>query len=260
MKYICSGSPSKGVVEADECLSCAKNRENTCGIDYGLIRALLDRQDRSEEVHVTDLTGCLRKAYWEKVNPQPRYVHEGLVLALGTAVHGFLEGSDDHMDCELPLEGLGVQGTADVVYKDGRVVDWKSTRWMYPDKLPYGSHALQVNIYAELLRQQGRPVESLAIQYIDMSGPTKCRKCKQVVVPQNGDLVCPVCGDAPKGAHRGAILKEIPMLAPREIKELIEERGGALNMALESGLVPDAEPGYLCAYCSFTVRCPEAAV
>lgn len=260
MKYKCSGSPSKGIVEADECLACAKNRENTCGFDYGLIRALLDWQDRSGEVHVTDLTGCVRKAYWEKVDPQPRYVHEGLVLVLGTAVHGFLEGSDDHMDCELPLEGLGVQGTADVVYQDGRVVDYKTTRWMYPDKLPYGSHALQVNIYAELLRQQGRAVDSLAIQYIDLSGPTKCRRCRQVVVPDNGYLVCPSCGETPKGAHLGAILVEIPVLSSREIKGLIEERGGMLNMALESQMEPDAEPGYLCAYCPFTDRCLEAAV
>lgn len=251
MKIRCSGTPSLGVLEESECLECALSRTNTCGFDYALLKSMFYGSDRSG-VHVTDLTGCLRKAYLDKEKPKPMYVHERLVLTLGTAVHGFLEEGDEYIDCELPLEAYGVVGTADVVYKaDGRIVDYKTTRWLNPAKLPYGSHQLQVNIYAHLLRGMGRKVSDLFIQYIDMSGPTKCRRCKLPVRPTEGGLlVCPKCETMPRNAHLGAYMVNIPIMHPDEVKELVDERRELLDMAFESGLPPDAEPGFLCAYCS----------
>ena len=166
-------------------------------------------------MHVTDLTGCLKKAYLDKAKPKPQWVHERLVLFIGTAMHGLLEEGDEIIDAELPLEAYGVRGTADVVYKaDGRVIDYKTTRWLNPSKLPYGSHELQVNIYAQLLRGMGREVSDLFIQYIDMSGPTKCRQCRLPVRPEaSGILACPRCGVAPKNAHLGVALMEVPALS-----------------------------------------------
>jgi CRISPR/Cas system-associated exonuclease Cas4 (RecB family) len=243
-RVICSNG--YGEVSVPECLDCALAGRNHCGMDYGLLKKIHEGSDRSG-VHVTDLTGCLLRAYWGKARPKPKYVHEMLVLAMGTAIHGFLEDSDEHMDCELPLEAMGVVGTADVVYKDGRIVDYKSTRWIYPDKLPYGSHTLQVNIYAHLLRRMGRQVKSLAIQYIDVSGPTKCRACK---------LACPKCGNQPRGAHLGAVLVPVPMMSEWEIEKFIEDRRNILEMALEAGMPPEAEPSFLCDYCEYQEECP----
>jgi len=132
----------------------------------------------------------------------------------------------------------------------------KSTRWLTPSKLPYGSHELQVNIYAEMLRQNGKDVRSAAIQYIDMSGPTKCRTCKVMYVPNGaGDLSCPKCGKSSNEAHTGAVLIEIPLRDPAEIQQLIEERRNKLLKALETGEMPDTEPSFLCEYCPFVEIC-----
>lgn len=253
-RVICSNG--YGEVSVPECLDCSLSGRNHCGMDYGLLKKIHAGSDRSG-VHVTDLTGCLLRAYWGKTHPKPKYVHEMLVLAMGTAIHGFLEDSDEHMDCELPLEAMGVVGTADVVYKDGRIVDYKSTRWIYPDKLPYGSHTLQVNIYAHLLRKMGRQVKSLAIQYIDVSGPTKCRSCKRVVrMNAEGELACPKCGNQPRGAHLGAVLVPVPLMSEWEIEKFIDDRRGILEMALEAGMLPEAEPSFLCDYCEYQEECP----
>lgn len=176
-------------------------------------------------------------------------------------MHGFLEEGDEYIDAELPLEAFGIRGTADVVYKaDGRVIDYKTTRWLNPANLPYGSHELQVNIYAQLLRGMGREVSDLFIQYIDMSGPTKCRTCRLAVRPEkSGKLTCPKCGAEPRNAHLGAYLVNIPPIPIPEMDRLIEERRDALDMANESGIWPDADPCFLCAFCPHREfgDCPE---
>lgn len=251
MELICSGTPSKGHIDDKQCIQCALDRDNTCGYDYALLKSMFYGSDRSG-IHVTDLTGCLRKAYLDKKKPKPQYVHERLLLTIGTAMHGFLEEGDEFIDAELPLEAYGVRGTADVVYKsNGDIIDYKTTRWLNPAKLPYGSHEAQVNIYAHLLEGMGRRVGNLYIQYIDMSGPTKCRQCKLPVRPEkSGILTCPRCGNEPRNAHLGAYLIEIPKYDEEEIKELVEERRGTLEFAFEMDGKPDAEPGFLCAYCS----------
>ena len=202
MKINCSAG--KGIMELDDCLSCALNGENLCGYDYALIKNMMNdekKESRRAEIHVTDLTGCLRKAWYEKVSPQPEYIHETLARWLGVNFHQSVEGSDDVLDSELPLEDEGLVGTADIVYKDGRIVDLKQSRWIFPSKLPYGSHATQVNIYAHLLRKMGREVTKLQIQYVDASGPTKCRKCKVPVRVDDGILKCPNCGNIIANAH-----------------------------------------------------------
>lgn len=256
MKIICSAG--KGTMEKEDCLACALARENTCGYDYTLLKSLFGGdEDRSAEIHVTDLTGCLLRAYLDKKDPQPEFVHEKLAKGLGVLFHKALEVTDEHVDAEVKLAHDGIVGRADVVYKSGRLVDLKTTRWISPEKLPYGSHELQVNIYAYLLKQMGAPVNSLAIQYIDLSGPTKCRGCKTSVrMDSAGVLACPKCGKTPSGAHLGAVLVEVRQMTDREIKSYVEGSLKELDNALKTGKEPQADPSYLCAYCAHVDRCP----
>ena len=253
MKIICP--VGKGTLAKDECLACALAADNTCGYDYTLLKSLYaGDQDRSKEIHVTDLTGCLLRSYLDKKEPQPEYVHEKLAKGLGVLFHKALEVQDEHVDAEVALAWDGIIGRADVVYKDGRLVDFKTSRWLYPSNLPYGSHALQVNIYAHLLRQMGREVKSMAIQYIDLSGPTKCRSCKTNVRMIEGVLACPKCGRSPTGAHLGAVLVEVAPMSKREIERYVASSVKELEQALKTGREPQAEPSYLCAYCAHA--CP----
>lgn len=157
MDIICSAG--RGVVFSGECLVCALSAGGPpCGFDYSLLKAMFasnEKSDRANEIHVTDLTGCARRAYFDKREPSPEYPHEMLVRWMGSGFHGMVEGSDDYLASELPLSHDGIVGRSDIVYHNGRLVDLKFTRWMMVDKLPYGSHVLQVNVYAWMLRAQG---------------------------------------------------------------------------------------------------------
>jgi CRISPR/Cas system-associated exonuclease Cas4 (RecB family) len=247
-------SAGKGELTKEACLACALRGENTCGFDYILLKAILTDGVRTG-VHVTDLTGCLRKAWYHKTTSAPEYVHAQMYRFMGTLAHGVLENHGEESEAEVAVKALGLEGKMDV-YRNGRIIDFKTARWLTLSKLPYGSHQLQVNIYAEMLRQTGREVTSAAIQYIDLSGPTKCRQCKVVYVPENGKLACPKCHGSSKDAHTGAVLVEIPLDPREQVQQLIKERRDALLTALATGKMPGAEPSFLCEYCPFVDVCP----
>jgi CRISPR/Cas system-associated exonuclease Cas4 (RecB family) len=249
-------SAGRGVMPKTDCLNCALAGANTCGYDYSLLVYLLNDPERTG-IHVTDLTGCIRKAFYHRTREQVEFIHEMLVRKLGTAVHSKLERQDPNFVAELELDALGIVGRADVYYDNGRILDYKTTRWLTPSKLPYGSHIEQVNIYAALLREMGMPVTSAAIQYIDLSGPTKCKRCNRAYMPVDGILACPKCGASSGEAHLGAVIFEIQLYPHDEVVNKIIERRDALSTALESGNTPLAEEGFLCNYCPFTEICSQ---
>ncbi len=250
---LCSGG--KGEVTREACLACAQGGQQNCGFDYILIKAILNDSERTG-IHVTDLTGCLRKAFYTKTLTAAEYVHSNLYRLIGTIAHSVLENHGPDEEAEVEIKAMGLEGKMDV-YRNGRIIDFKSTRWLTPSKLPYGSHELQVNIYAEMLRQIGKEVTSAAIQYIDMSGPTKCKSCNALYEPDKmGRLSCPKCGKSSNESHTGAVLVEIPLMERSEIQKLITERRDALLKALETGKKPKDEPSFLCkGYCPFLEIC-----
>ncbi len=259
MNITCSAE--KGVFDTEKCLACALSGGNTCGYDYAVLKNMFgdsEQEARRNEIHVTDLTGCIRKAWYDKTCILNEYPHEMLTRWIGTKIHSAVEGSDKFMDSELPVQWDSLFGKSDIVYKDGRIVDIKSTRWLMPAKVPYGSHVLQVNIYAFMLRKMGRDVSRLQIQYIDASGPTKCRACRLVARQYEGVYRCPSCGKELKNAHLGALLVEVPILRDDEVLERIQERKENLENAMAMGIAPEKEPGYLCSYCSHVDLCQPA--
>ena len=261
MNILCSYT-NEPINQAD-CLKCALTGDAKCGYDYAILRVMFgdtSSEARRGEIHVTDLTGCLRKAYYAKVVPTPEYPHEALARQIGKMMHAHAEGTDVHLESELPIAYDGLVGTADLVYADGRLSDLKTTRWLYKDKLPYGSHSLQVNIYAHMLRKMGREINRLQICYVDMSGPTKCRACKVPVRMFDGELKCPKCFKYISGAHLGVVTVDIDIMPEAYIEQFIQERKAMLLSAVDMGLPPDKEPGFLCAYCSSYNEClPEEA-
>jgi hypothetical protein len=256
-------SAGRGELAKTACLACALARENTCGIDYSLLKSMLKNKQR-DGIHVTDITKCLRSSYYDKTTAAPEWVHMMSYRTFGLALHGYLEGSDENMYSELPLEALGLVGTADVVYRDGRIIDFKTARWITPSRLPYASHELQVNIYAEMLREMHKQVgltekyplpTSAAIQYIDLSGPTRCRVCKAPFLPgADGTLRCPKCLTTNKEAHSGNVLLEVFLLESEEIRKIIDERRDALSTSINKHSPPPREEG-LCNYCSHEQEC-----
>lgn len=220
---------------------------------------MYDQVETRPRIHATDLVGCALRSFWSKTRQVAEYPHNMLMRALGSITHGLLEtgSADTEAWTERTFEVEGVVGTIDRYYLQlKRLVDYKTTRWLKPSNLPYGSHEVQVNIYAYLVRESGHDVDSAAVQYIDMSGPTKCRECKLPVVPVPDGYACPNCGFYPRGAHLGAVLFEIDLMHPDEIKAFVEQRRDALRLSLDLDQEPDPEPSFLCGYCMFLEDCP----
>ena len=73
-----------------------------------------------------------------------------------------------------------------------------------------------------------------------------------------GEFKCPSCQKIFSDAHLGAAMCEVRMMETEEIEGLINDRKGELQTALEAGMPPAKEPGFLCSYCPFVVTCaPE---
>jgi len=256
-----SGDANKGIISKDECLACAlKNGASTpCGYDYTLLKYIYSKERYEEQkIHVSDLLGCPRQAYLSKKVKLPTEAYRQLIVTFGTLQHQMLEEMQDkYYEAEKLLEYKGMVGTADVVYKDGRVIDYKTTRNMNPKYLPQKKHKMQVNIYAHMLREAGHPVVSATIQYIDFMGPSKCPVHKSFVVPGNKYPKCPICGDERKEFHLGAMLFPVKLLPDDEVEQLIEEKTAYLQRCLEEESIPEPEPDFLCRYCPFVSFCEE---
>lgn len=244
MQITCSGSHYLEPIETSACLDCALSKQNTCGYGYRILKAIFSTQEndqRKNEVHVTDITGCLLKSYLDKKRAAPPYVHDLLYLFIGIAVHSALDFTDEHVQSEVEIHESGLRGRADAIFKD-TLEDVKTTRWLTPSRLPYGEHATQVNIYNHFLKK-----DYLQIQYIDLSGPTKCKKCRIPMRMIDELIQCPSCGHSTKSAHLGAVIYEVPSV---NMESYIDERVGQLSTCMANGTEPEAEPSFLCAYCA----------
>lgn len=252
-------SAGKGIMPVGDCLTCALSGENTCGMEYSLLRNIFAAMQHRPDIHVTDLTACLRKSYYEKKMSIPEYPHKMLSRFLGTTFHQQIGNGNRHSEAEMPLEYDGVVGMTDRYYPDQkRLIDYKTTQRIYPQLLPYGSHEVQVNLYAHMLRQQGFDVETLAIQYVSLTGPTSCSKCKINHEWVDGAICCPKCGRTIKNANLGVALIECRVYDDEEVRVVFDFRKGLLEEALKGEAPPIAEPGWLCKrYCPFLDLCPE---
>jgi CRISPR/Cas system-associated exonuclease Cas4 (RecB family) len=246
---ICSGNVFQDPITESQCIQCAKDNIITiCGYGTQLLQSMFaSQEDRSNEIHVTDITTCLLKAHYDKRNKTPEYVHHKLAKWLGISIHKAVENDSG----EIPVSECGIIGKIDSI--DGEdIIDFKTTRWLDPSKKVSEHYIMQLNVYRYLAKKKGR----LFIQQIDLSGPTKCRVCKMTLQKIDREYRCPRCGATNRNAHLGAKMVEIPVIPEDEIKTYIEERVSVLKKSLDSGKEPIPEPGWICGYCPHLI-CPE---
>jgi len=254
-----------------ECLDCAAHGKKPCTYNYALLRSI-ERQQQNERtgIHVSDVIHCLRKAYYTATEPAvPTYPHQSLVMLVGTVTHTLLEGdpTDPNIRSEIDLswdyDGVTVTGRADAYYPHTHTLsDTKTKRGMYLKYLPEGEHTTQVKVYANILRHMGYPVEHGEIQYLDVTGPSKCLECKAELIPSVNErsLTCPKCGqlyDVSKN-HLGTVKIGVDVSKADQLDTWISERAHHLHDAILSHTPANAEPGWLCKYCPFVNICPEA--
>ena len=68
--YICSGTQHLNVTR-QICLGCALENGHDCGMDYSFLTSFWDwTSDKREGIHVSDLTGCLRRSFYDKTRPR----------------------------------------------------------------------------------------------------------------------------------------------------------------------------------------------
>jgi len=177
---------------------------------------------RPNIIHVSEVVGCLRRAWYERryglVEAEPRHI----VFAIGNGVHEALQdylgrrGWRAEVEVSVPISGFRLVGHADLFHPDtDTVVELKTTSKL-PER-PYHSHLLQLNSYIYML---------------------KARQGYVVYIQKRDGLVA---------VHRH---RWDPQLWRRVV-----ERAKQLHKAILEKRPPRPEPGTLCNYCAHKWRC-----
>ena len=249
MRVICSAG--KGEMEHTECYECAfKSKFPPCNMDHRLINAMFQGNMKERNgIHVTDLVSCPRKIYLDKTVQAPEQVHKSLARFKGSAIHEYIERLNEGTgQSEKKVDWEGVTGSLDNLH-DGRLIDYKTTKDIYHNLIPYGEHEIQINLYAYMLEQMGEKVDSMAIQYISNKGPTQCSKCRVAMEWTEVGIACPICGKQINSGHLGVALVEIKRYEKKEMEEVFRHRKSILEHAFENKELPLGEPGWLCKFC-----------
>lgn len=256
----------KQTLDHTECLACAANGTRGCGYSYPMLKSLFKYAGYARTgIHVSDLVSCPRKVFYRATEPsEVGYPQERVATYIGTLVHAMLERADDpEMLSEINLtaeyNGVTVTGRCDAYLpRTHTLMDFKTTRALVTSRLPYAEHATQLQIYANMLRKMGTQVDRAVVQYIDLTGASKCSRCRVQLAPgsEPGRPVCPECGQVYPGKHLGAVLYEVD-LAPSDDDTWIAERAHRVAAAV-SGTAQPGTPGWLCGYCPFKSICPDA--
>lgn len=225
-----------------------------------MILALMHEESKNRDgIHVTDLTGCLRRSFLKKtLVPAPAPLSSYATRLYGSLIHDAFAQHDDGANSKLRIDfgDVAVVGTADGVYdeRSGTVEDLKTTRWLKKYLLPYGNHLKQILYYATMLWKSGRPVRRGTIRYVDLSGPSRCRTCGLQ------HALCRCGTPIPKSAHNGFASYTV-VWSERDFETAYDEMGNAahaLKQALDTGAPLPGDPSWECRYCDFFHECPNA--
>ena len=255
MKILCSGElyPSTYPITTDSCIYCSVEHRNQppCGYSSYLLRSIfMGIEDRRKELHASDLSGCLLARYYSKVDPCPVKVHEYFKLWIGIALHYYIAQANDPEVVEQGHNAMGLDFRVDVL-DNGDLFDFKTTRWIKDvTNLPRKEDVAQMNVYKNLLNEEGYALEKMFLQYIDVTGPPTCRSCGVMMQMQEGVVQCPICHYVDKRQHLGVAIVEAPVYDRDTYLEKINLRRDALLSCLENKIPPEPEPDYYCGFCS----------
>jgi len=258
----------KKSIKFKECLQCALDNDTPCGFTYSLLKASsVILSSPRPKVHVTDLTGCLRRAYFGKVADYYEPPSQWIAAILGIFIHSKLEefappGSQVELSLSaMTPSGVEVVGTVDLLTKNGVIIDSKSKRWLSKIRLPSSSNSRQINIYRWLLHENGYEANSGVLEYLALRGATRCQKCKcELDQREDKKWICPKCGkiwDEEK-AHRGVYRAKVEIYSLEAVEQWVDERAVILDNALKLGTIAPkvGKAGeWVCDYCSFEEEC-----
>jgi CRISPR/Cas system-associated exonuclease Cas4 (RecB family) len=188
-------------------------------------------QPEPNTYHVTTLTNCLAKAYFEKTTPTDEPLSSAWAKLRGTMIHYMVRSlgwSELAVKMQFDLDGevITVAGNVDAFEPEtATVYDLKTTRFAkwQADKghIPRENHIVQIQCYATLLELYGISLNRLVLVYAD---------------------------------DKELIPKEVPL---GNRKQWMIERAITLHRALKESTLPKPEMGSSCKYCPFVEQCPR---
>jgi len=188
-------------------------------------------QPEPNTYHVSTLTNCLAKAYFERTSRVDEPVGSAWAKLRGNLLHYMVRslGWSElrvRMSFQLGDETLGIIGYVDAFDPEtATVYDLKTTRfarWQAEKgHIPRENHIAQVQCYATLLGEYGIAVSRLVLIYVD----------DKEIIP-----------------------KEVPL---GNRKEWMIQRATTLNNSMKASVLPTPEPGSMCHYCTYFNTCPS---
>ncbi len=127
---------------------------------YGWFRELVRSRIPSNPniIHVTEASGCLRKAFYDRVAPAPALDVTNVVVTIGNGIHHQLQalllrkGWEAEVSVKFRTKVIELVGHADLVAPDGTVVEIKTVNEVPQE--PYQPHVMQVNAYLNMLNSR----------------------------------------------------------------------------------------------------------
>ena len=181
--------------------------------------------------HVSTLTNCLAKTYFERISPVNESIGSAWATLRGTLLHYMVRslGWSElriKMSFQLGDETVTIVGCIDAFdVETATVYDLKTTRfarWQAEKgHIPHENHTAQVQCYATLLGEYGIAVNRLVLVYVD----------DKEIIP-----------------------KEVPL---GNRKEWMIQRATNLHNSMRNSVLPIPEPGTACHYCSYLDTCPS---
>lgn len=241
------------VLEHTDCLHCSAHQlKPNCPAPTPLLIAWYKGADAEHKsLGVTQVLGCLRKAWYDKTRKEEEVYVPGSNLAAwtGTAVHSTISDAVEDWDYHLPprdnSEGtyiteqplflgddrylLPLKGIYDCLqtYPDGHTVlyDWKTVDSFNPQYHPSADHIQQLKAYVALLRNKKVRVDAAELVYISR-----------------------------KEWHR----VPVDLTEPMDL-DWLKQRAQTLREAIQEDIRPMAEPGALCRWCAWNTpeQCKE---
>ena len=180
------------------------------------------RTYRPNVIHVSEVVGCLRRAWYERkyglVEAEPRHI----VFAIGNGVHEALQdylgrrGWQCEVEVAADISGFKLVGHVDLYHPEENVAIELKTTSRLPER-PYFSHLLQLNSYLYMVKAR--------LGYV-------------VYIQKRDGLV---------SVHRHR-------WDPQLWRQVVE-RAKTLHKSIVEGRLPRPEPGPLCNYCGYKWRC-----
>jgi CRISPR/Cas system-associated exonuclease Cas4 (RecB family) len=189
-------------------------------------------QSEPNTYHISSLTNCLAKAYFERTSPIDEPLASAWAKLRGTMIHYVVRSLgwselEVKMQFELDAQIITIAGHVDAFdpgtatvydFKTSRFVKWQLDKGFIPKE----NHIAQVQCYATLLGQYGIAVSRLVFVYVD----------DKEIIPKKVSL-----------GNR---------------KQWMIERATVLHQSIEESVPPKPEVGSSCKYCLFLNQCPPS--